>query len=424
MADKADRADMADMADMADSKEYSFLIVGAGLSGAVLAERLASVCNARVLVIDKREHVGGNCYDYIDEKSGILMNKYGAHIFHTNYEHVWDYINRFSHWVRYDHKVLSNVLGTLVPVPVNINTVNALCNTNIKDIEEMNTWLNNVQVKYDNITNSEEMAKSRVGDILYEKMFRPYTIKQWARDPTELDPSVLARIPIHNNFDDRYFTNKYQALPRNGYTEFIKNILSHPNITVLLNTDVFEFISIDNNDYLTSKDGCYKWQQIIMTGPIDTFCNNILARNTSHSEQSHFDPLEYRSIKFTVERHLEGQYGFYQPASVVNYPNLDTPYTRIVEYKHFTNQPVSGCNILGTIIVKETTTDEGEPYYPVPNKRNQELYSKYQEMVKNIPNIHFIGRLANYKYFNMDEAIHNALEYFDTYVLIHMHYCK
>lgn len=397
---------------MTTINNYDFLIVGAGLSGAVLAERLASVINAKVLIIDKREHLGGNCYDYIDEESGILMNKYGAHIFHTNYQHVWNYISRFSEWVRYDHKVLSNVSGILVPVPVNINTVNSLCNANIKDTPEMDVWLSESQIHYDKITNSEEMAKSRVGEVLYEKMFRPYTIKQWAKEPTELDPSVLARIPIRNNFDDRYFTDRYQALPKKGYTEFIRNMLTHPNITILLDTDFFEFIDIESNNYLMSRDGLYNWMQVIMTGPIDTFCAKIFSNSNSHKK---LEPLEYRSINFTVERALEGQHGFYQPVSVVNYPELNIPYTRIVEYKHFSNQSHSGSDILSTVIVKETTTDVGEPYYPVPNKRNLELYAKYQEMASLVKGVHFIGRLANYKYFNMDEAIHNALEYFDKH---------
>ena len=420
---------------MTTINKYDYLIVGAGLSGSVIAERLATVLNAKVLVIDKREHLGGNCYDYIDDKSGILINKYGAHIFHTNYQHVWDYVSRFSEWIRYDHKVLSNVNGILVPVPVNINTVNALCDANIKDAPiEMTSWLSKVQIHYDNITNSEEIAKSRVGNVLYEKMFRPYTIKQWAKEPAELAPSVLARIPIRDNFDDRYFTDRYQALPRCGYTVFIKNILAHPNITVLLETDFFNFINSNPNedkqlDYLVSRDGLYKWDKIIMTGPIDSFCTKILAKQKSSTSSSsistctedekQLEPLEYRSIHFSIERHLEEQYGFYQPVSVVNYPGLDSPYTRIVEYKHFTNQPFPGSNILGTIIVKETTTDEGEPYYPVPNKKNQELYEKYQKIASDIPNVHFIGRLANYKYFNMDEAIHNALEYFEKHLCLH-----
>ena len=207
-----------------DKEKFDILIVGAGLSGAVLAERFASKSNKKVLIIDKRKHIGGNCYDIIDE-NGILINKYGAHLFHTNLEDVWEYIQNFSEWQRWDHKVLVSVDGKLINIPVNINTVNALCGTHIKDEDEMNQWLETVQIKYDKINNSEEIAKSRVGEVLYKKLFRDYTYKQWNKYPEELDPSVLSRIPIRNNFDDRYFDDRYQALPKYGYTKFINNIL-------------------------------------------------------------------------------------------------------------------------------------------------------------------------------------------------------
>lgn len=205
-----------------NKERYDILIVGAGLSGAIIAERFANHSNLKVLVIDKRDYIGGNCYDFIDENE-ILMNKYGAHLFHTNYEDVWEYIQKFTEWQRWDHKVLGYVEGKLINIPVNINTVNTLCGTNIKDKREMNEWLETVQTKYDKITNSEEIAKSRVGEELYKKIFRDYTFKQWNKYPEELDSTVLARIPICNNHDERYFDDKYQALPKYGYTTFIKN---------------------------------------------------------------------------------------------------------------------------------------------------------------------------------------------------------
>jgi len=375
-------------------KYYDYLIVGAGLSGAVIAERIASVMNKKVLVIDKRDHIGGNCYDFVDENN-ILMNKYGAHIFHTNYENVWEYINRFSKWVRWDHKVLSYVDKKYVPIPVNINTVNMLCNENLKNEDEMSVWLDNNQVKYNEIVNSEQMGKSRVGCMLYDKMFKPYTIKQWNKNPDELSPSVLARIPVRNNFDDRYFNDKYQALPENGYTSFITNILNHPNITVMLNIDYFDWVQNNcNTRENKSKDG-YVWQELIYTGPIDSYFPDT------------YEKLEYRSINFVIERFKNMNY--YQPVSVVNYPETNVDYTRIVEYKHFLNQ-----NTPHTTIVREYTTDIGEPYYPVPNAKNLALYEKYRGMTDGITGVHFIGRLANYKYFNMDEAINNALIYFNT----------
>jgi len=367
-----------------NKERYDILIVGAGLSGAVIAERFADHSNLKVLVIDKRNHIGGNCYDFIDE-NGILMNKYGAHLFHTNYEDVWEYIQKFTEWQRWDHKVLGYVEGKLINIPVNINTVNALCGTNIKDEQGMNEWLETVQIKYDKITNSEEIAKSRVGEELYKKIFRNYTFKQWNKYPEELDSTVLSRIPIRNNHDERYFDDKYQALPKYGYTNFIKNILSHPNITIQTNIDYFE---IKNNVVFNT---------LIFTGPID-----------SYFDKSGLEKLEYRSIEFIEERYKN--MNFYQTNSVVNYPELNIPFTRIVEYKHFLNQKSPH-----TTIVKEITKDSGEPYYPVPNKKNLSLYEKYKEFANLEKNVHFIGRLASYKYFNMDQAIKNSLEFYNKF---------
>ena len=367
---------------------FDILIIGCGLSGVVMAERFSNKLNKKVLIIEKREHIGGNIYDYIDEDTNILMSKYGAHLFHTNSDIVWDYINKFSKWIRWDHEVVGIINDRLINIPVNINTVNILCDENIKNTDEMNVWLNKNQIKYDIIDNSEKMGKSRVGDILYEKIFKEYTYKQWNKYPEELDPSVLARIPIRNDFDVRYFDDKYQVLPENGYTKFIEKILDNKNIKVLLNTNYFDFIknnSINN------------FEKIIYTGPIDQFYEN-----------KGLEKLEYRSIDFIIEKYKNMNY--YQQNSVVNYPEIKYPFTRIVEYKHFLNQKSND-----TIIVKEVTKDEGEPYYPIPNKKNLDLYEKYKLFTLEEKNIHFLGRLANYKYFNMDSAILNALNYFDNF---------
>jgi UDP-galactopyranose mutase len=368
--------------------KYDILIVGCGISAAVIAERLANKLKKKVLIIEKRDHIAGNIYDYIDKDTNIRMSKYGAHLFHTNNERVWEYIQNFSKWIRWDHQVIGNVDNKLVNIPVNINTVNALCNENIQNTEEMNTWLNKNQVKYKNIDNSEKMGKSRVGKILYDKIFKDYTFKQWDKYPEELDPSVLGRIGVKNDFDNRYFTDKYQVLPEKGYTEFVKNILKSPNIKVMLNTDYHDFIK---NKSITD------FKHIIYTGPIDKFY-----------EKKKLEKLEYRSINFIIEKYKN--MNFYQTNSVVNYPQNNVPYTRIVEYKHFLNQKSKD-----TVVVKEITTDKGEPYYPVPTKRNMELFEKYKELSLNEKNIHFLGRLANYKYFNMDQSILNALEYFDKH---------
>jgi UDP-galactopyranose mutase len=369
-------------------KKYDILIIGCGLSGIVIAERFANDLGKKVLIIDKRDHIGGNIYDYVDEDTNILMNKYGAHLFHTNNERVWEYINRFSKWIRYDHKVFGNVDNKLINIPVNITTVNELCNEHISSIEEMNEWLKKNQIQYDDIDNSEKMGKSRVGEILYEKIFKNYTFKQWNKYPEELDPSVLARIPIRNNFDIRYFDDKYQVLPEKGYTKFIEKIITNDNIDVKLNTNYFEFIK---------EHPISEFETIIYTGPIDQYYEN-----------KGLEKLEYRSIDFIIEKHKNMNY--YQTSSIVNYPELNVPYTRIVEYKHFLNQQSKD-----TVIVKEITNDIGEPYYPVPNKKNLDLYEKYKSFTLQENKIHFLGRLANYKYFNMDGAILNALEYFDEH---------
>lgn len=367
---------------------YDYLIIGCGLSGVVIAEQIANRLNKKVLIIDKREHIGGNCYDYIDEKTGIRINKYGAHLFHTNNKRVWDYINNFDEWVRWEHKVLSYVDNKFVSIPVNITTINELCNESLENEEDVNKWLNQNQVKYDNITNSEEMAKSRIGSELYEKMIKDYTFKQWNKYPNELDKSILSRIPVRNSFDTRYFSDKYQALPKFGYTHFFEQILQHPNINVSLNTDYFEFIKNKNLDD----------KIIIFTGPIDHYFSN-----------KGLEKLEYRSIDFNIEHKLNCNY--FQPNSVVNYPEKEYPFTRIVEYKHFLNQSSKH-----SVIVSEKTNDVGEPYYPVLNDKNILLFEKYKMLSKEEKNIHFIGRLANFKYFNMDQAILNALEYFDKYL--------
>ena len=367
-----------------------YLIVGCGLSGATVAERIASCLNEKVIIIDKRPHIGGNCYDYIEENTKIRINKYGAHLFHTNNKKVWEYVNKFSDWVRWEHKVISNVDNKFVSIPVNITTVNELCGENLQTTEEMDEWLKKNQIKYDKIENSEQMAKSRIGEELYNKLVKNYTFKQWNKYPEELDPSVLARIPIRNNFDTRYFSDKYQALPKNGYTSFIRNMINHKNIISLVNTS---YEDLKNNYPSYMKDIKYT----IFTGPIDEYFKD-----------SKLEKLEYRSIDFS--KYIYRNTNFFQPNSVVNYPNTED-FTRIVEYKHFLNQKSKD-----TIIVTEKTKDIGEPYYPVPNKKNLELYEKYKQLAideeKN--NVYFLGRLANYKYFNMDAAIENALNFFNT----------
>ncbi len=359
------------------------VIIGAGISGAVLAERYANA-GKRVTILEKRDHIAGNCYDYIDD-NGILVSKYGAHLFHTNYEDVWAYVTQFADWYPWEHKVLAKVDEKLVPIPVNITTVNALYGLQLETEQEMRGWLDANRIDNPTAKDGRDAVLHKVGNDLYEKMFRHYTKKQWDKYPEELDASVLNRIPVRTNFDDRYFSDRYQALPKGGYTRLFAAILDHPNITVHLGTDFF-----DVKEQLTG------YEKLFYTGPIDRFFE------FKHSLQ---EKLEYRSINFvseTVEQEV------FQENSVVNYPGKEVDYTRIVEYRHFGNQ--TGPRV--TTIVKEYTTDEGDPYYPVPNARNQAIYERYRAEAEALKDVYFVGRLANYKYFNMDQAFRNALELF------------
>lgn len=375
---------------------YDVIIVGAGLSGAVLAERHANVLGHKVLVLEKREHVAGNCFDYVDEETGIRVSRYGVHLFHTRSLRVWDYVSKFGKWKRWDHKVLAEVDGNYVNVPVNINTVNALFNASIQNSDEMDSWLASVQVKYNHpARNSEEMARSRVGNQLYEMLIEPYTRKQWNCSPADLDASVTGRIPVRNNFDDRYFTDKYQFLPEQGYTEIVRSMLSSGGgrIDVMLNTEF-------SSSMLSNFHGI-----VYYTGPIDQYFSYVHER------------LQYRSLEFkrvAVMNHS----GTMFPVSQVNYPSMQFPYTRVVEYKHLLRQKSQH-----TVLYYEYSTDVGEPYYPVPSERNHVLYDKYkalalQETISR--DVWFVGRLANYKYFNMDQAIGNALDYFEMYADLHV----
>lgn len=378
------------------TKHYDVCSVGAGLSGVIFAERTASVLNGSALVIDVRDHIGGNCYDYVDSETGILMNKYGAHLFHTNSEKAYKYITghkRAPKWQRWDHEVKGWVGDKLVPIPVNILTVNELFGLDIKDQAEMEEWLKGVQIPCPTAgcENAEQMAKSRVGEDLFNKIFRDYTFKQWAKMPRDLAAEVTARIPVRATHDPRYFADRYQVLPSKGYTAWFAALLKHPRIDVSLRTDYFK-----HEQALSRMCG-----KVIFTGPIDRFF-------AGHG----LSKLEYRGIEFDVERRMNIN-GFGQTASVVNFPGPEVAITRTVEYKHFLRQKSPH-----TILVSERSKDAGpndEPYYPVPNPANQALYAKYKalaEAQEAKSNVHFVGRLANYKYFNMDATIVNALDIF------------
>ena len=391
------QAEVEDKSEDPLSKEYDNCIVGAGLSGSVIAENYATQLGQTSLILEKRSHIGGNCYDYIDDDTGIRVSLFGAHLFHTRHERVWEYVQKFTEWVPYEHKVIGLVNGKHVPIPVTIDTVNTLFDENITSMEEMEEWLKKEQVVFKDengeiraAENSEEVALMRVGPRLYDLIFKPYTFKQWAKYPAELGPEVLSRIPVRNNHDGRYFSDPHQALPKDGYTSMFEKMLASPKITVLTNMDYFEV-----------KDKI-KCKRLYYTGPVDTYFADL-----------GWPKLEYRSLSF--ERVVKDDTpGFFQPASVVNHPQAtdangnEVDYTRIVEYKHLLNQTSDK-----TIYFIERSTDDGEPYYPVPNDENKNLYKRYQEMAEKEEGVTFVGRLANYKYFNMDDAILNALELFD-----------
>ncbi len=361
---------------------YDIVVVGAGISGLTLAEKYSSR-GKKVLVVESRDHIGGNCFDYLND-DGILVSKYGPHYFHTNEEAVWRYVHQFSEWTPYEHRVISHIDGKEVPVPINIKTVNILFNLSIETEEEMKLWLIDNVPDIPNPQNAEEAAIARVGQVMYEKIFKGYTQKQWDKDPRELAPEVTNRIPVRTNHDDRYFTDKYQALPKHGYTKLFEKMVNGKPIEIRLNTSWDDI----------KKDVRYK-DKLFFTGKVDSYF---------HQE---FGALEYRSLRFEFETLPQEHF---QKFAQENYPSPNVPFTRIVEYKIATGQKNPK-----TTISKEFPTWEGDPYYPVLSQRNLHLYQKYQRAATRLEknNVYFVGRLANYKYFNMDQAFKNALSLFD-----------
>lgn len=353
---------------------FDYLIVGAGFAGSVLAERLASSSGKKVLVCDTRPHVGGNAYDHYNE-DGILVHKYGPHIFHTNSREVFDYLSRFTEWRPYQHRVEASVDGQLVPIPINLNTINKLYGLNLTSFE-VEEFFKKVAEPVERVRTSEDVVVKAVGRELYEKFFRNYTRKQWGLDPSELDASVTARVPTRTNRDDRYFTDTYQAMPLHGYTRMFERMLDHPNIKLMLNCDYREI------------ERLIPFREMIYTGPVDAFFDYRYGR------------LPYRSLDFKHETHGRKEF---QTAPVVNYPN-EHAYTRVTEFKYLTGQEHAK-----TSVVYEFPRAEGDPYYPVPRKENAELYAKYKALADATPEVHFVGRLATYKYYNMDQIVAQAL---------------
>jgi UDP-galactopyranose mutase len=361
-------------------KPFDYLIVGAGFAGSVLAERLTSQLGKRVLLVDRRPHVGGNAYDE-KNAAGVLMHRYGPHIFHTNSEEVAAYLSQFTRWRPYEHRVLASVKGGLhVPIPINRTTLNTLYGLNLQSDEAAAAFLATRAEPVEKVRTAEDVVVSAVGRELYETFFRGYSRKQWGMDPSELDKSVTARVPTRTNADDRYFTDKFQNMPADGYTRLFENMLDQPGIKVELGVD-FDDVR-DGADY----DG------LIFTGPIDEYFDH------------RYGPLPYRSLDF---RHETLDREWFQPVGTVNYPEEGVPYTRITEYKHLTGQSARK-----TTVTYEYPRADGDPYYPVPRPENQALYKRYEALALETPDVQFVGRLATYRYYNMDQVVGQALAAF------------
>jgi len=353
---------------------FDYLVVGAGFAGATIAERLASRSGKKVLVCDKRPHIGGNAYDHYDE-AGILVHKYGPHIFHTNSRDVFDYLSQFTEWRSYQHRVLACVDGQLLPIPINLDTVNRMYGTSFTSFE-LEKFFASIAESVEQIRTSEDVIVSKVGRELYEKFFRNYTRKQWGLDPSELDATVTSRVPVRTNRDDRYFTDSYQVMPRHGYTRMFERMLSHPNVRILLNADYREVRNMIPH------------AEVIFTGPVDEFFDY------------RFGKLPYRSLDFTFETR---NVPVAQSGPVINYPN-ENAYTRVTEFKYLTGQEHAK-----TTLVYEFAKAEGDPYYPVPQPQNAALYRKYHDLAVATTGVHFVGRLGTYKYYNMDQVVAQAL---------------
>lgn len=358
---------------------FDFLIVGAGFAGCVLAERMSRQLGQKVMLVEKRDHIGGNCYDYYNE-DGVLVHKYGPHYFRTNSKAVFDYLSQFTSWHYVQYKILAFVSGQFLPLPINLDTVNNFYGVNLSSFE-LEEFFGKIREYRHEIRSSEDIIVSQVGVELYEKFFKNYTRKQWGLDPSELDASVCGRIPVRTNRDGRYFDDRYQAMPKHGYAEMFRKMISHPNVHVMLKTDYKEIV-----DFVP-------FNRMIYTGPIDEFF------------EYKFGPLPYRSLRFEFETFDRE---WYQTASQINYPN-EYDFTRIVEIKHATGQRHEK-----TTIAREYPSARGDPYYPIPNKENRLLYEKYRKEACKLKEVYFLGRLADYKYYNMDEVVALALQLFES----------
>ena len=354
---------------------FDYMIVGAGFAGSTLAERLAAGLDKKVLLVDRRPHIGGNAYDAYDS-DGILVHKYGPHIFHTNSKDVFEYLSRFTEWRQYQHRVRASVDGMLVPMPINLDTINTLYGLTL-NAQQLTQFFADRAERRESVKTSEDVIVSKVGRELYEKFFKHYTRKQWGLDPSELEAQVTARVPVRTNRDDRYFTDTYQAMPKRGFTRMFERMLAHPNIKILLNCDYREVRNVIDH------------RELIYTGPIDSYF------------ECRFGKLPYRSLEFKFETLNKD---LHQPVAVINYPN-DYAYTRVTEFKHLTGQE----HTKTSLVYEFPVADNGDPYYPIPQPQNAVLYKKYEALADATPDVHFAGRLGTYRYYNMDQVVAQSL---------------
>lgn len=358
---------------------YKYIIIGAGLFGLTIAERIANVLNKKVLIIDQRNHIGGNCYSEIDIDTGIEYHKYGPHIFHTSDIEVWNYINKFTEFNNYKHKVLANYEGKIYNLPINLHTINKVFNEEFTPLEAKK-FISNLTQIYE-VNNLEEYVVSKIGNELYTVLIKGYTKKQWHRDPKNLPADIIKRIPIRFTYDDNYYFDHLQGIPVNGYTEMFKKMLSNKNIDMLLNTNYKDIKQHISNSI------------VVYTGKIDEFFNYLYGK------------LDYIGLKFEKEIYD----GDYQGISQMNFTSENVEYTRIVEPKHF----ILNKQFEKTIILKEFSLLNADPYYPINDENNKKTYNKYFELSKNLKNVFFGGRLGEYKYYDMDKTIRSALDLFN-----------
>jgi UDP-galactopyranose mutase len=364
---------------------YDVLVVGAGFAGSVCARRMAEEHGLRVLVVDKRPHIGGNAHDVLDEH-GVLCHRYGPHIFHTNSEKVVAFLSRFTEWRPYEHRVVAEVDGQFVPIPINRTTVQVLHDVTLADADAVAGHLEALAEPREELRNSEDAVVAKVGRDLYERLFRGYTRKQWALDPTDLHASVCARIPVRTNDDDRYFTDSFQNMPADGYTAMFERMLDHPNIEVRA--------GVDHDEVRTSVSA----PQLVWTGPIDAFFDHCYGK------------LPYRSLRFEYETRATPGGRLAQPVAQVNYPNERIGYTRVTEFRHHTGQTTDH-----STLAYEFPVADGDPYYPIPRQSNRDLYHRYEALARTRPDVLFVGRLARYQYLNMDQVVASALQAMDRW---------